>query len=144
MTRTPSPAARETARRLLARELAGAGEPAAVAAAMQALCVRIAESLQRSVGKDGYDALLARVLGPAEADHPVLSELCRLDQGGIRIDHVAAGVAAHGTPVVTAALEGLIAGLLEVLGSLVGADMALNLLELDGPPSSASNNGQRP
>ncbi|MDB4877931.1 MAG: hypothetical protein JWM41_4377 [Gemmatimonadetes bacterium] len=143
MTSAPSPVARDTARRLLAREVAGAGEPESAGLAMQALCTRITENLRRSVGDDGYNALLVRVLGPTDEADPVLLAL-RSSHAVGSLDAVVAGVASHGVPTVTAALEALLARLLDVLGSLVGPDMALSLLDLDGPPSSASSNGQRP
>lgn len=134
-----SSSARDLANRLLARETAGAVDPAAVATAMQRLCANISTSLRRSVGDDGYNALLARALRSTETDHPVLTRMRRVDGAGIYLDGVLASVDTHGVPTVAAALESLIAAVADILGSLIGADMALNLLTDDGQSARTLN-----
>ena len=131
-----SPSAQETARRLLAREMAG-GEPAMVAAALQRALTRVSASLRDSVGDDGRNALLARALARTESDHPALKDLRKLNHGVIHLDGLATSVEAHGVVPVTAAIEALLAALLDVLGRLIGEDMAKRLLDHDlaGPSS---------
>jgi hypothetical protein len=142
MTGTNTPASREMARQLLARGTAGIAEPAA-AAAMQRLCTRISENLRRSVGDDGYNALLARSRLPAETAHPALSHIFSNGDAGFHLDGVVVAADRHGVPVVAAALETLFATLIDVLGGLIGADMVLNLLELD-ESRPHTQNGRQP
>jgi hypothetical protein len=137
MTNARSSTAGELARRLLAREIAGNGERAAIAAAMQRLCTRVSENLRRSVGDDGYNALLARALMRTQPEHPALLDIRRLGENDIFLDGVVASVEIHGVPAVTAALESLLATLVDVLSGLIGADMVTNLLDVDGSPSQA-------
>jgi hypothetical protein len=134
-----APTGKEMARRLLARETSAAAEPAMVAAALQRACARVSANLRDSVGEDGHDALLGRALARAESDHPVLKDLRRLNHGAIRLDNVVASVEAHGVAAVTAAIEALLAALLDVLGRLIGEDMAMRLVDQDlgGPPRDA-------
>jgi hypothetical protein len=132
MTIPGSPAAREMARQLLERETAGTTDVAR-GAAMQRAWTRVAETLRRSVGEDGYSALLARALARLEAEQPVLKDIRRSDASGIHLD-VAATVEGHGAATVGAALESLLAALVEILSDLIGADMVLNLLDHDDHP----------
>jgi hypothetical protein len=130
MTNPESPTARELARQLLERETASATEVADFGAAMQRACAGVSETLRRSVGDDGYSALLARALVRAEVAQPVLTSIRRNGAGGIHLDVVAA-VEDHGPVVVGAALESLLAALVDILSDLIGADMVCSLLEHD-------------
>jgi hypothetical protein len=129
---TPSSAAaREMARGLLVRETSAAREPATVAAALQRACARVSANLRDSVGDDGRDALLGRALARTESDYPVLKDIRKLNHGPVHLDNVVASVEAHGVATVTAAIEALLAALLDVLGRLIGDDMAMRLLDQD-------------
>lgn len=139
-----SPAAQEMARRLLARERSAAGDPAMTAAALQRACVRVSANLRDAVGDDGRDALLARALARAESGHPVLKDIRRLNNGAVHLDGVVASVEAHGVAPVTAAIEALLAALLEVLGRLIGEDMAMKLLDHDLPGPSPDGGRRTP
>ena len=127
----PSPAAHELARRLLAPETLAAGEPAMVAEALQRALVRVRANLCDSVGDDGCNALLARALARTEPDYPALKDIRELNNGALRLDGVVASAEAHGVAPVTAAIEALLAALLDVLGRLIGEDMAMRLLDHD-------------
>jgi hypothetical protein len=126
-----SPAAQEMARRLLARETSAAREPAIVAATLQRACMRVSANLRDSVGDDGRDALLARAIARTESDHPALKDIHTVNHGAIHLDGVVASVEVHGVVPVTAAIEALLAALLDVLGRLIGEDMAMRLLDHD-------------
>jgi hypothetical protein len=132
-----SPAAQELARRLLARETSTAGEPAMIAAALQRALVRVSANLCDSLGDDGHSALLGRALARTESDHPALKDLRKLNHGGINLDGIVASVEARGVAPVTAAVEALLAALVDVLGRLIGEDMAMRLLDHDLPGPSA-------
>jgi hypothetical protein len=139
-----SPATQDMARRLLARETSASDDPAMVAAALQRALVRVWANLGDSVGDDGRDALLARALARTESDHPALKDICRLNNGAIHLDGAVASVEAHGVAPVTAAIEALLAALLEVLGRLIGEDMAMKLLDHDLPAPSPDGGRRTP
>jgi hypothetical protein len=126
-----SPSAQEIARRLLAREMPAGGEPAMVAAALQRALARVSANLRDSVGDDGRDALLARALARTEPDYPALKDIRRLNNGAVHLDGVVASADAHGVAPVTAAIEALLAALVDVLARLIGEDMAMRLLDHD-------------
>lgn len=142
MTAAPSDAALEMARHLLARELPTAGDPAGAAALMQKACTRLSANLRRSFGNDGYAALLGRAFARTRPGHPALNDIRRGSDDDIYLDGVVASVQAHGVPVVAAALESLVASLIDVLSGLIGADMVRNLLDHDGPPPRSPDAGQ--
>lgn len=141
MTSPGSPAARETARRLLERETAGLTDAAARGAALERACARVSRNLRRSVGDDGYGALLTRALASTQSEQPVLKVIRRDDGAALQLD-VAAGVASHGADAVAAALEALLAAIVEILSELIGADMVQNLLDHDEPPRAARDGRQ--
>ncbi|HEU4994199.1 MAG TPA: hypothetical protein VFT29_05240 [Gemmatimonadaceae bacterium] len=129
------------ARWLLAND-APSGGPANAGERMQRLCTRLSHNLRWSLGDDGYDALLTRALKRAEAEHRSLKDFYRITDSGIQLDGVAAAIHRHGETEVAAAIESLLTALIELLSSLIGADMVLNLLDLNGPPTPRG--GQAP
>lgn len=133
----------DTARRLFAGAMADAAGPDASAAAMQRVCVRISDNLRNTLGDDGYNALLARASSRARFAHPVLADLTRDANPATRFDAIVPAVATHGVPAVGAALESLFAHLVAILGSLIGADMVLNLLDHNGPAQKAARNQEK-
>jgi len=133
MTTLQSPAARELARQLLERETGGVTEAAGLGAAMQRACVRVSDNLRRSIGEDGYRALLARALARTESAQPVLKHIRRTDAVGIHLD-VTPAIEGHGPVAVGMALEALLAALVDILGDLIGVDMVRNLLIYDDSP----------
>ena len=140
-------AARLVAHKLLAREGSDTG-PASNAAvnvdAVRRACWRMSVNLQRSLGDEGRDALIARAVRRTETNHPVLSHLRPLDGTGISPEAIDASIATHGGPAVAHAIESLIAAVVDILSSLIGSDMALTLLEYDGPRPSITRTRQSP
>jgi len=103
---------------------------------MQRAFSRISDNLRRSLGEDGYRALLGRAVARMQSNQPVWTNI-RYAGLGIDLDVVAA-VDRHGATTVGAALESLVAALFDILSDLIGAEMARNLLEYDDPsPASA-------
>jgi hypothetical protein len=141
-----SPTALQIARRVLARDAASGkgGEPKTVGAALQRTCLRVSENLRDSMGEDGCAALLARALARTEADHPVLRNIRRGNDGNIHLDGVVASVEAHGVAVVAAATEALLAALVDILGRLIGEDMTIRLIDRDAPRSPPDGGAQAP
>lgn len=98
--------------------------------AMQRAFSRVSDNLRRTVGEDGYRALLGRAIAQMGSNQPVWTST-RYAGFGIELDVVAA-TERHGAAAVGAALESLVAALLDILSDLIGADMARNLLNHDG------------
>lgn len=140
---TPTANSLQVARRLLSRESTpeSKGKPDVAGAALQRTCVRVSTNLRDSMGEDGSNALLARALSRTEAEHPALKSIRRLNEGGIHLDGVVASVATQGVAPVTAAVEALLASLVDILGRLVGEDMAIRLI--DDEPQSRSGDGMK-
>jgi hypothetical protein len=141
MTTSGSAAARALARHLVERDLAHVSDPADVVTALQQTWARVAEHLRRSVGDDGYMALLSRAAARARPGEPALAALCRTEATTVHID-IDAAIAAHGTSATSATIVSLIASLVDVLGDLIGDDMARSLIDV--PPSPDGIHGKSP
>ncbi len=96
---------------------------------LQRAFARVSENLRRSLGEDGYRALIGRAISRTQSDPPVWTAT-RYAGLGIDLDVVAA-VERHGASAVGAALESLVTALFDILSDLIGADMARNLLDHD-------------
>ena len=140
----------EVARRILARDTLAAGDgtgsapPGTANLALQRSCIRVTDALRDSMGDAGCAALLARALARAERAHPALKELHGGGEEGIRLDFIAASADAHGTDTVRAAIEALIAALVDILTRLIGDDMAIRLLDHDGHEPPARGGAREP
>jgi hypothetical protein len=83
-----------------------------------------------------------RAFARTRPQHPVLNEIGRTGETGVSLDGVVDGVNAHGVRAVSEAVESLLATLADILGGLIGADMAMNLLDHDGQLSKAPDGRQ--
>ena len=143
MSKRPSNAGLGLARQLLDRETLETSEPAEIGAALERTLARVAENLRRSIGDDGYTALLARAVAQTRTEHPALNDIRGDGVAGFSIDGLArAGT--HDINVISSAIEFLLASIVDVLSGLIGADMVLNLLDPDGisPVSPRSGESQ--
>jgi hypothetical protein len=128
---TPSTSA-ETARRVLERTRSADGSPDVNA--LWRACANITESLREALGDDGSDALMTRALTRTAEVHPAAGEW-QLRDGDLPLDTLRAAAKAHGITTVASAIETLIAALVEVLVRLIGEEMTIRLIQLDGPSS---------
>ena len=117
------------ARELLGRGAAENGQSPKTGADLQRAFARVSDNLRRSLGEDGYRALIGRAIARTQSDPPVWTAT-RYAGLGIDLDVVAA-VERHGARAVGAALESLVTALFDILSDLIGADMARNLLDHD-------------
>ncbi len=127
---TPKPAAAtEVARLLWARAAGDTHEPEEVVAAAERVCIQLRAGLGRWIGAMGYRALLGRALVLARAEHPALGVMsCH----GGDDEMIAAAVRMHGAAEVAAGMVALVARLVELLGRVIGEEMALRLVEQTG------------
>ncbi len=130
----------EVARGLWERDAVDVGAPEEVIAAAERICVQLQAGLVRWVGTDGYRVLMHRVLELTRAEHPALS---RLSCNGSDEQEIAAAVRAHGPAEVTAGMTALVATLMDLLGRIVGEEMAVELVNqaVAASPRRASNTG---
>lgn len=100
--------------------------------AIEVRCRQITTSLREALGPDGCSALLARALARCEAEHPVLKQLRGPDDRELELEGVSTAVAQYGVVAVKAAVDALVTSLVEILGRLIGEDMALRLIDVEG------------
>ena len=131
VTIRPSGAALDLARRLLGLETAGTSEPAKTGAAIERTLARVSDNLRRAIGDDGYTALLTRAVAQAQTEHPALRDVHSDGSSVFSVDRLTADIGAHNINQVSAAVESLLASIIDVLSGLIGADMVLNLLDPD-------------
>jgi hypothetical protein len=131
MTPSSSPAT-EAARGLWARTAGDTSAPQEVAAAADRMCTQLRTGLGRWIGTDGYRALLDRALGLTRAEHPPLGGFSCL--GGDEPLSTTA-VRAYGVVQVAGGMVALVAALIELLGRIIGEEMAVHLVEQIGVPS---------
>ena len=96
------------------------------------------------MGEDGSSALLARAFARTEAAHPALKKIRRLNEGTVQLDGVVASVETHDVATATAAVEALLAALIDILSRLIGEEMAMRLVESDPAPSRRRVGAQAP
>jgi hypothetical protein len=95
--------------------------------------------LSRWVGPDGCHALFTRALAEARSEHPSLDEI-RLGVGSQPyIGGVAETIAAYGDATTAKSLESMLVHLVELLGRLIGDDMATKLIERSSFASERAN-----
>jgi hypothetical protein len=122
-------AAIEAARLLWARTAGDISEPEAVAEAAERMCSQLGAGLGRWVGTTGYRALLDRAVKLVRSEHPALESLAC--QGG-EAPLIAAAAREHGAAEVAAGMMALVEALVELLGRIIGQEMALRLVEQSG------------
>jgi hypothetical protein len=106
-----------------------ASEAEEVAKATERMCIQLRLGLGRWIGVMGYRALLDRSIGLARAEHPALGGLsCH----GEEEPAVTAAVRAHGAAKVAAGMMAVVAVLIDLLGRIIGEEMALRLVEQTG------------
>lgn len=121
------------ARRLWDRSEADRAAPVPVTVVADRVYVGLRSELGRWIGVDGFHSLLDRSLAAARAEHPALSGLTHL---GGEDPLITAAVKEHGSDAVSAGLVGVLAQLTELLGRIVGIEMAVHLMDQVGVPSA--------
>jgi hypothetical protein len=125
MTRR-SPAATGVAQVVWALAAGDSTSPGEVAGAAERTCTELYTGLSRWIGTMGYRILFDRALALARAEHPALAGVACLggDQPVITDIQLSPGAAE-----VAAGMVALVAILVELLGRIVGEEMAVRLVE---------------
>jgi hypothetical protein len=125
MTRR-SPAATGVAQVVWALAAGDSTSSEQIAAAAERTCSELYTGLSRWIGTMGYRILFDRALALARAEHPALSGLeCLGGDQAVSTDIQPAPSAAE----VAAGMMTLVATLVELLGRIVGEEMAVRLVE---------------
>jgi hypothetical protein len=107
----------------------GASDEAATA---ERLCAQLQTGLRRWIGNDGYRALLDRALGSVRPEHPALDDVPSLRGDA---PTTTATVRAHDATKVPAGMVALVAVVIELLGRIIGEEMAVRFVEQIGTAS---------
>jgi hypothetical protein len=143
---TASPMARDLAQQVLRHEANGQQDAAALAEAVERAGARLRARLVVRFGPAGFEALLTRSLRLARGDTPSL-ELVRYDDaaaGGLRGAGAFANAHADDPATVAAGLAAILAYLIRLLSTFIGADLAVRLVRdtwpdlPDGPGNDES------
>jgi hypothetical protein len=123
------PAAQEIAHRLIISHRSKRAEGQSAARVAAAACDQLYRELSRWVGPDGCHALFTRALAQARTEYPALGQIQLRARSEPYIDGVAETIMAHGDPATAEGLEAMLVHLIELLGRLIGDDMAMKLIE---------------
>lgn len=93
-------------------------------------CARVSTALRNALGTDGCNALLVRAVTRTEAQHPLIAGL-RRSEGNVSFDELVRSVDEHGVVPVSAAIEALLASLIDILTRLIGEEMTIRLTTID-------------
>ena len=110
----------------------GGTSPEEVGEATQRVCDDLRAGLSRWVGTEGYRALLERALVLSVTEHPVLGAISCDDGDALAATEAAR---AHGAAVLATGVVALVATLTDLLGRIIGEEMAVQLVERTSPPS---------
>ena len=136
------PAARAITRRLIADRGSNLAQGETPARAAAAAADHLYQELSRWVGADGCHALFTRALAKAHTSHPSLQNIQLRARSQPYVDGIAATIMAHGDAATAEAVESMLVHLVELLGRLIGEDMATKLIERSlNVPRRDSNRG---
>ena len=121
--------ARQIARRLIRSRQSDRAGGDTDARAAAAACDDLYRELSRWVGRDGCHALFTRALAQARTEYPALEAIQLQPLSEPYIDGVAETIMANGDAPTAEALESMLVRLIELLGRLIGDDMATKLIE---------------
>jgi hypothetical protein len=136
-----SAAARDIADRVLARGGAAASTDDSADAAEQTFAW-VHARLSRWFGAYGAKALITRALVRAQEMHPALSSVTVSTTEAAPLTGFAASIRNHGEASVTAGIADVLAALVDLIGRLIGEDLAMSLFEQNRP--AAATDGSEP
>lgn len=126
------------ARRLWASAATEDSAPDVLAAAVDRICSHLRTGLGRWIGAEGYHSLLDQALGRVRPAHGVLRGFGCM---GNEQAAILTAIQRYGSDAVLAAMVDLVAMLVELLGQIIGEEMAVRLVEQAGLPSSRAGVG---
>jgi hypothetical protein len=134
--------ARQIARRLIERAAVAAGGSGTAARAAVAASDHLYPELSRWVGADGAHALFTRARAHAQTDHPLLGKIQLHARSEPYLEGVVEAIEAYGATATAEAIESMLVGLIELLGRLIGDDMAMKMIEGISPNPARRGNSR--
>ena len=125
----PQSPARQIARRLIDSRQSHGKAADSDARAAAAASEDLYRELSRWVGRDGSHALFTRALAQARLDYATLDRVQLRPRSEPYLDGVAESIMSSGGAAIAEALESMLVHLVELLGRLIGDDMAAKLIE---------------
>ncbi len=125
----PSEASSELALRLFAGRLQGNEGDDALGREAESVCESVVDGLARTVGRYGAITLFRRALTRAQVEHPALRHITINSGNPPCIQGLAASVRLHGATAANEGVVAVLAVLTDVLARLIGADLAVMLIE---------------
>lgn len=119
----------------------GTAGDAAVLDSSERIAACVPDALARWFGPYGSLALVARALAIAEAEHPALSGVTAASGSSPRLLGLGEAVRTSGSAATAQGIVTWLAALLELLGRLIGDDLALMLLEPCAPALADASAG---
>jgi hypothetical protein len=101
------------------------------------------ESLSRWVGLDGCHALFTRAHAQARKNYPLLASIQLRSRSTPYLDGVTETINQYGAEETVEALEWMLMTLIELLGRLIGDDMARKLIERDLAKSAGADGDRK-
>jgi hypothetical protein len=124
-----SSAARDIVRRLIGSRPTRQKRGDTAARAAAAACDSLYRELSRWVGPDGCHALFARALAETRPQYPALEKIQLRPRSEPYIEGISDSIMMRGDPETAEALESMLMRLVELLGRLIGDDMAGKLID---------------
>jgi hypothetical protein len=121
--------ARQLAKRLVDRETSTGNAETTRASAAALAGEGVYRALSRWIGSDGCHALFARARAQEQPAHRALESLQLSPRHDPYIIGVDESIGEYGDDGTADAIEAMIVGMIELLGRLIGDDMATSLIE---------------
>ncbi|MEO8910290.1 MAG: hypothetical protein ABI408_08685 [Gemmatimonadaceae bacterium] len=123
------PTSHQLAQRLLERERHTGGADITRSSAAAQAGEELYRALSRWIGSDGCHALFTRARAQEQAENRPLELLQLRPRQDPYISGVDEAKGEYGDEATGVAIESMIVGMIELLGRLIGVDMATNLIE---------------
>lgn len=123
-----TPAHRDLANWLLAQEVHDPAEPKALQDAAERACQKLSERLTRLVTLAGYQALVARAVHLARGEYPFLEGVRPGSTSDVCLDGLQIQIETVDTATLHDGLTEVLAGVIGLLVTFIGEDLALRLV----------------
>ena len=107
-------------------------------------CDKLYKDLAQWVGPDGCHALFSRALAEARREHDTLDQISLRPGADPYVNAVAETIITHGDATTADALESMLVRLVELIGRLIGDDMAITLTERSIPARAEAGPNRKP
>ncbi len=133
--------ARDLAKRLLDRENSAANPDTTRASVAAQAGEELYRALSRWIGSDGCHALFTRARAQEQGANRPLESLQLSPRHDPYITGIEESVEEYGNDATADAIESMLVGMIELLGRLIGVDMATSLIERSLSEFAQDNSG---